>query len=132
MFHKFPQHIDVLDMSAKAFTLSGILIHSGIPAPPAPPQLVSSVLSALSSYGWKEHNSEGALLIETTGNLFVFLASKFSPETVSDLAAIPDMHQSWLVTESTYAVVSHNDQKLGRELLAKERQKAFWTSCCNK
>ena len=89
MLQKFPQHIDVVDMSAKAFTLSGLLIRSGIPPPLVrPPQLVSSFISVLSSFDWKNHFSEGALFIETTGNIFVFFASEFFSDTVSDLAAV--------------------------------------------
>ena len=79
----------MLEMSARAFIISAEFVRVGVPSPPTPPQLVSSAISVLSSFKWKEHHSVGIVLIDMTGGLFTCFPRAFStPQFISNLAAI--------------------------------------------
>ena len=88
MLRKYHYHPDVLQLAVKSFNLSAALINAGLRTPPTSSELVDCVLSILSSFNWKEHYSEGSLLIDMTNSLFVCFPQSFSPECFSQLATI--------------------------------------------
>ncbi len=88
MVRKFLHNDDVIANVTKAcHSAASKFVPISSPSTTFP--VVSSVLSALSSFSWKDHPSRGPILIELTGDLSVCFQRSFSsPELVSNLAAI--------------------------------------------